>query len=288
MVFVSHFIPLLFLAIGLATGQFGNNASDALSMFTPAQRSAFVTASKQFAAQHYAEALAGLKPLLAAAPPNSLAQALLAKYTAEAALNPGDRPLTFSLLKPLEAADPNDWQVRSLLARAYAEAGDKPQRDSELAAVVALHKAQPDSQLGKMTQILLEHDTLTNGGSVSIWYSLEPWGRYKTYVYSRIFDKDGNQTLRVTLESSDFDQPAWAKNHPDLAAKGQRMFSMDGYGPDQKLPNGDLTQTHMTFGFFDGEPAYDTTRDRIIKIAEGRQAPISRMDPNVPDVPAAP
>ena len=168
---------------------------------------------------------------------------------------------------------------RSLLARAYAEAGDKTQRDSELAALVALHKANPGTPVGKTTQILLEHDTLANGGGVSIWYSLEPWGQFKTYVYSRIFDKDGNQTLRVTLESSDFDQPMWAKQHADLAAKGERMFSMDGYGPDQKQPNGNITQTHMTFGFFDGHPPYDTVRDRILKIAEGQKAPLSRMDP---------
>jgi Tetratricopeptide repeat len=256
--------------------------NDPLTGLTPAQKEAFAAAAKPFAAQHFAEALTQLKPLLAAAPEGSPAQILIAKYTAEAEIDTGDRDDAVALLKPIQAAFPNDWQARSLLARAYAEAGDKTQRDAELAAVVALHKANPDTPVGKATQILLEHDALTNGGSVSIWYSLEPWGRYKTYVYSRVFDKDGNQTLRVTLESSDFDQPMWAKNHADLAAKGERMFSMDGYGPDQKLPNGQITQSHMTFGFFDGQPPYDTTRERILKIAEGKQGPMSRMDSGSP------
>ncbi len=57
---------------------------------------------------------------------------------------------------------------------------------------------------------------------------------------------------------------------------------MDGYGPDQKLPNGNTTQTHMLFGFFDGRPSYDVVRERILAIAEGRKTPLSRTDPGVP------
>jgi tetratricopeptide (TPR) repeat protein len=255
---------------------------DPLAALTPEQRQTFIADATLFNAGKFPEALAGFRALLANLPDGLPAHILTAKFAAEASLNMGDRPYAFALLKPIEAANPDDWQARSLLARYYAENGDKAQRDAELVALVALHKADPQSQIGKLTQFLLERDTLSNGGSVRIWYSLEPWGNFKAYISSRIFDKDGNQVLRVTLESSDFDQPMFVKEHPDLAAKGDRRFSMDGYGPDQKMANGNVTQTHMLFGFFDGRPSYDVVRERIIAIAEGKKAPLSRTDPGLP------
>ena len=127
-----------------------------------------------------------------------------------------------------------------------------------------------------MQQVLLERIPESKG-TIRIWYSLEPWGRYKTYLFARIYDDAGQQVERVTLESSDFDQPLFAKEHPDLAARGDRRFSLDGYGEDQHLPNGTVTQTHSTFGFFDGQPPYDTVRARIVQIAQQQAAaPISQ------------
>jgi len=40
---------------------------------------------------------------------------------------------------------------------------------------------------------------------------------------------DANNTLvrQITLESNDVDQVGFAKEHPDMAAKGTRRFSMD-------------------------------------------------------------
>jgi len=267
---------------GVQPGQSMRRPEDPLAQLTPEQRQSFNANAALFNADKFTEALTGFRALIADLPTASPAQVLVAKFTAEAALNTGDRPYAFTLLKPIEAASPDDWQARSLLARAYAESADKTQRDAEIAALIALHKADTQSQIGKLTQFLLERDSLSNGGFVRIWYSLEPWGRYKTYVYSRIFDKDGNQVLRVTLESSDFDQSLFAKEHPDLAAAGARRFSLDGYGPDQKLPNGNITQTHMTFDFFDGSASYDVVRERILAIAENKKAPISSTVRSVP------
>lgn len=253
--------------------------NDPLAALTPAQKDSFLAAGKDFAAEQYGPALATLKPLVAQLPPGSPAQGMLAKYAAEAALNTGDRAYALGLLKPIEAADAYDWQAKSLLARADAEAGDKPARDAELASLTRMHKEMPSAQIGKLTQILLERDVLANGGTIRIWYSLEPWGRYKTYLFSRVFDKAGQQTLRIALESSDFDQPMFVKEHPEQAARGDRRFSLDGYGQDVKAANGGVTQTHMTFGFFDGRPPYDTVRARMLTIAEGKGAPISSSSP---------
>ncbi len=275
------------LVSGVAAAQNGTPAapvtppasSDPLALLTEDQKGAFQVATKAFAAERYDGALEDFKALLAQLPAGTPARVLCSKYAAEAALNTGHRAYALGVLLPIEQSDPYDWQAKSLLARADAEAGDKAGRDRELAALVTMHKQMPATQIGKLNQILLERDALANGGSVRIWYSLEPWGKFKTYVYSRVFDKDGQQTLRVTLESSDFDQPQFTKEHPDLAARGERRFSLDGYGQDQKLATGGVTQTHMTFGFFDGQPAYDLVRTRILAIADGKASPISKMTP---------
>ena len=274
----------LVLAGAMAVAQQGTSApkapsSDPMAQLTQDQRNTFQAATKAFTAERYSGALDDFKALIAQLPAGTPAQVLCSKYAAEAALNTGDRAYALGLLLPIEKSDPYDWQARSLLARAYAEGGDKAGRDRELAAVVTMHKEMPATQIGKLTQILLEHDVLASGGSVRIWYSLEPWGRFKTYVYSRMYDKAGQQTLRVTLESSDFDQPLFAKEHPDQAAKGERRFSLDGYGQDVQSAGGGLTQTHATYGFFDGQPAYDLVRTRILAIAEGKASPISKMTP---------
>ena len=63
----------------------------------------------------------------------------------------------------------------------------------------------------------------------------------------------------IDCESDDNDQGAFAKAHPDLAAKGDRSFSLDGY----LAPN-----THSTIMLFgDGEPTYETVRALVVKHA---------------------
>lgn len=193
------------------------------------------------------------------------ARVIISKYASEAALNVEAYPFAKDTLKPITDTDPNDWQAAGMLARLYAETGEKQARDAELAHIVDLHKRAVTPQIAKMQQILIERIPIQNG-FVRVWYSLEPWGQYKTYLFSRVYNTAGEQVLRIALESSDFDQPAFAKQHPDLAAAGVRSFSLDTYSQPEKLPNGGGTLTHGTYGFFDGQPSYDTIRQKIIEI----------------------
>ena len=251
-----------------------NAQTDALGQFTPAQREQYDAAGRLFSAERFAEALDIFRPLLAGLPPGSPGQVLVAKFASEAAINTGDYDFAVRTLTPIEAADANDWQAAGLLARAYAEGSQPQKRDAELARLKDLHTRAVTPQIAKQQQVLLERIPEKNG-SLRVWYSLEPWGRYRVYVYARVYNQAGQQLLRITLESSDFDQPLFAKEHPDLAARGQRRFSLDGYGEEQKLPNGQMTGSHMTFGFFDGEPAYDVVRGRMVQIAEQQTRPAS-------------
>lgn len=248
----------------------------------PEQQENFDGAVRLFNAQRYSEALTKFQQILSVLPQEASDRRTVAKYAAEAAINTGDRDFALRILKPIEAADGNDWQAAGLLARIYAETGQKQQRDAELAHLVDLHKRVVQSPIAKLQQILLERIPVMNG-SILVWYSLEPWGKYKTYLFSRVYDQAGHQVLRVTLESSDLDQLLFAKEHPDEAARGVRLFSLDGYGEVQTLPNGGRSGSHMTFGFYDGEPPYDTVRDRIIQIAEGRDKPLSQTQTTVPN-----
>lgn len=38
---------------------------------------------------------------------------------------------------------------------------------------------------------------------------------------------------------------------------------------------GSVTQTHFTYKFFDGQPAYQTVKDEFLKIADGKSTAMS-------------
>ena len=59
--------------------------------------------------------------------------------------------------------------------------------------------------------------------------SLTPWGGYHVYALGQVAGADGQISFRVALESGDFDQPAFAQEHPSgrpalwsCAARGPR------------------------------------------------------------------
>jgi len=253
--------------------------------FTPEQQQKLDAANRLFQSGQYADALRNYKELLGEVPVSDPHHNLLAKFASESALNIGENGFVLEALLPVVTADPNDWQAAALLARLYVQTGQKALRDAELARLVDLHQRAVTPQIAKLQQIPLETVPFRDG-TIRIFFSLEPWGRYKVYLMARVYDQAGRQVFRVTLESADFDQPQFAKDHPDLAAKGVRLFSLDGYGPNIQLPNGQTTQNHSTYGFYTGKPDYDTYRARVVDIAESHSAPISQTTHDMPPKPA--
>jgi hypothetical protein len=261
-----------------------NRQIASIAQFTPEQQEKYNAAVRLFQAERFADAYGIFQMLLQQLSPATPSQIQVAKLAAESAINAGDQNFALETLKPLEAADSNDWITASLLARVYAETGQKQQRDAEIAHLVDLHQRAISPQIAKQQVFLLERIPIANG-SIRIWYSLVPWGNFKTYIFSRVYDQAGQQVFRISLESGDFDQPLFAKQHPDLAAQGMRLFSLDGYGQPQKQPNGGATFTHMTFGFYNGQPSYDIIRERIIQIAGGQVKPMSQTEQPAPAKP---
>jgi hypothetical protein len=248
-------------------------APGSLSSLTRSQKKAFMESQNTFIAERYGEALGELRVLLAQLPQDTPAHSAMAERTAEAALQAGERTYAISLLKPIEERDGTDCPVRTLLARAYAEEGLSAERDAEISALTELHKRAPDSPIGKLDAFLLEQHRLKSGGAVTIAYILRPWGPHKTNLLSEIYDASGSLILHIELDSDDSDQMYFKQVHPDLAAKGDRQYSLDAF-TDRTLPDG--TVDHALIQFFDGAPSYDTVRERILAIAERSAKLISR------------
>lgn len=235
-----------------------------LGKLTQTQKKAFMDSQDLFLAERYADALGKLRVLLAKLQQNTPAQSAMAERTAEAAIEAGDRAYAISLLKPIEESDGNDCPARTLLARAYAEEGQSAERDAEISALTELHKQTPKSAIGKLDAFLLEKHSLKGGGAVTIACVLRPWGPHTTHLLSEIYDASGGLILHIELDSDDGDQVYFKEVHPDLAAKGDRRYSLDAFRP-QPLPDG--TMDHSLIQFFDGAPSYDAVRERIFEIA---------------------
>ena len=236
-----------------------DQAPGALGQLNRNQKKAFLKSQDMLAAGRYADAFRELHGLLAQLPQNSV----MAEMTAEAALFAGDRAYAITLLKPIEEHEGGDCLARTLLARAYAENGQAAERESEISALTELRKQAPESPVGKLDFFLLEQHSLKSGGTVRFWYALRPWGSMNTYLYAQVLDASGKTILTIELNSDDGLQVYFKQTHPDLAAKGERQFSLDATLSDDKTGH-----SGGAIQFFDGAPAYDAVRERILAIAE--------------------
>ena len=81
--------------------------------------------------------------------------------------------------------------------------------------------------------------------------------------------------LHIELDSDDHDQVYFKATHPDLAAKGEREYSLDAF-LDKALPGVTSDQQHALIQFFDGAPSYDTVRERILAIADRSTKPVAK------------
>jgi hypothetical protein len=235
---------------------------------TPEQQALFAAARKDFSEHHPEFALEKMKQLHTMVPENSM----IADGTAETAVTLGDDAYAISLLKQQTTAHPDDSFALEWLTRAYAESGDTSGRDAEIAAVVKLHETTTNEQFRRSDRFIVERVKLSNG-YLDMYYAIIPFSQYHVYMLGRQVDANNALVRQITLESNDFDQPAFAKEHPDLAAKGVRRFSMDTYSAGKPGPNGTMTQTQALIGFIDGQPSYDETKERMLKVANGETPP---------------
>ncbi len=237
---------------------------------TVEQQTLFDAAKKDFSEHHPELALQKMKQLHTMVPDNST----LTVGTAETAVIVGEYAYAFSLLKPWIATHPEDWFALEWLARAYAETGNTAERGKTIAAVFKLHETTTNEQFKRTDRFVIERVKLSDG-YLDIYYALTPFSLYHIYMLGRQVDANNALVRQITLESNDIDQIGFAKEHPEMAAKGMRRFSMDTYSASKPGPNGTATQTQALIGFMDGQPSYDETKARMLKVANGDAPPVA-------------
>ena len=230
-----------------------------------------------------AGAYAAMKPVLAAYPDDLR----VLRYTAQAAEAAGkeaeaiplfDRAL---LLKPKQP-----WPLRlgrmeaeAHLAGAGATNWDAFNRD--LADLRAAKKAGTDAGLASSNGFVV--DSFQAGGVLvqtvifpmlagsfhTLYRFLLPVGAAaRTTVQAQANSPDQDRCHDpkfqpyLDVESDDSDQASFVQAHPDRAAKGDRLYSLDTYG-------GPCSQGLIKF-YPEGEPAYQTVRGDVIKALAGQ------------------
>lgn len=245
-------------------------ASTATSGLSAEQQAVFDDARKSFVADDFAAALPKLRQLHEQVPENDV----ITKFMAEAAVNTGDFDLASSLLDSILKKDPDDPQALGIQAHLYGQCHDSAKLDDVIAHLQKLHDAGKPAPLTVMT----EKDPLPQGGFVRVSDFIQPWSRFHIVLLAEFYDSTGQRIKRISLESDDIDQVSFARDHPQEAASGVRIYSMDSYsetkGPDGKVTN----QVHATLCpvpgcFMTGRPTYGFFRNTVLGIKE--PAPIS-------------
>lgn len=193
---------------------------------------------------------------------------------ANCSLQLNDYPAAIDSFKHALQIQPDEFHNLSGLMRTYTLAGMAQERD-------ALRAQINDLEDQKRLPVTFSYvfDSFTSGDKrVEITYFPQITGVYGFRYNFDVYGADGKEQFRVSLESDQMDQPLWAKQHPDEAAAGKRMFSLDGY----------QANTHSTFGFYSGEPSLDEVRGEVKQIVDGKLAPVSRTVRGAPNAGASP
>jgi hypothetical protein len=241
-----------------------------LASLTPDQRALFDDARKSFGANDFKSALPKLRQLHDQLPQNDI----ITKFTAEAAINTGDNEAASSLLDPLLRSNPDDPQALGIQAHLYGQQHDVEKRDAVMDHIQKLH----DGGKPAPPVVIIENDPLPDGSIVRISDYVEPQSRFHIVLMAEFYDASGHRIRRATLESDDVDQAKFRQEHPDQAAAGVRIYSMDSY-TETRNAQGQITgQTHATLCpvpacFMTGRPSYELFRSTVL--GTNKTAPIS-------------
>jgi len=173
-----------------------------------------------------------------------------------------DYPSAIDYFKHALRLQPDEYHNVSGLIRAYTLAGMAPKRDELRQHIAELEDA------GKLPETFNYVFETFDVGDKKIEVAEFPkiQGFYGERYRFMVFNDGGKETYCITLESDSLEQPRWAQEHPKEAAAGGRKFSLDGYGSD----------SHSTFGFYDGEPPYEQVREEAKQILTGKKQAVSK------------
>ncbi len=151
------------------------------------------------------------------------------------------------------------WGLHEEIVPIYAALGDKDNFDRERMKIREA-AAMDDPLLKNLTGYVIE-EIHQDGKVIQVWEFPRLFGRFHTR-YRFIYPADAGSAWKpfIDCESDDIDQVSFRQKHPDLAAKGERSFSLDSYAQ---------ANSHGTLMFFEeGEPVYETVRALVLKKTE--------------------
>lgn len=232
-----------------------------LASLTPEQRSLFEDLNYKFGTDDFRGALAEARSLHEQVPQNDT----ITKFYAEAAINTGEEVLASTLLADLSRTNPDDPQVLSLQAHLYGQQHDVDKRDVILKRIQDLH----DSGKPAPSVVIVERHPLPDGGAVRLSDYIVPQSRFHIVLMADFLDASGQRTKRIALESDDIDQLKFKQEHPDQAAAGVRIYSMDSYSEIRNGSGQVVSQQHSTLCpvpecFMTGRPPYELFRKTVL------------------------
>ena len=220
-----------------------------------------------------AAALDALQPALAAYPDDLR----VLRYTASAAMAVNQNEKALDLYNRALTKHPNQpWPLRLAVLQLEARLGKWTDFDRDLAALRAAKKSGTDHQLDSSSGFLIEGFDAGGRHVEAAVFPLLAGSFHTLYRFtlpklaatappiqasaqSPQSSRCDNPDFRpyIDVESDDADQDSFKKRHPDLAAKGERGYSLDIYSAP-------CSQGLIKF-YFDGEPAYESIRADVIK-----------------------
>jgi tetratricopeptide (TPR) repeat protein len=206
----------------------------------------------------YAGALRIFRQVIAADPSDVVAY----NVAANCSMRLKDYPAAIDSFQRALQLRPDEYHNLSGLIRAFTLAGMAKERDE-------LRKHISELELtGKLPDTFNYVFETFDAGDRKIEVAEFPkiQGFYGERYRFKVFNSAGKEIFCVVLESDAPEQQAWAKEHPKEAASGGRRFSLDGYATD----------SHSTYGFYDGEPPYDQVREEAKQILAGKKQATSK------------
>jgi hypothetical protein len=239
-------------------------AGAASSSAPKADERAKVSAAMEESRQHQdAKALELYDQVLAEDPGNAPVNLLAAGAAIESLQM--DRALRYA--QRAQQLDPSDWKVHLTLLVADSGVGRLKDRDEERKLVRQFHEDGKYPDAAQSNGFMVEYFPLKDYRVRAIEY-FAPIGKERFSYRFLLYGPERAELWAVALESDDLDQASWAQAHKELAAAGQREYSLEGYG----------TGKHTTYRSYSGKPSYDEVRADAVKV----------LSEQIQSVPAAP
>ena len=159
----------------------------------------------------------------------------------------------------MEKLDPANWKLKAKLIQAYSSAGDKVRREAKIEELKAIRAAGSISSLNQ-SRYFVRDQFVVDGLRV---YALEFFNMDAGWALGPVLWKfeltKGDRSIGRFISLGSYDQTTEYSRQTGSIGPNDRVFHLDGYGPNQD---------HKTLGMYKNQPDYDFIRDQVIKVVQ--------------------